>query len=30
MSVILYRMFKNEILEDGWREKGEGVNVEVG
>jgi len=29
MSVIFYRMFKNGILEDGWRKKDEGVGMEV-
>ena len=29
-SVIFYKMFRNGILEDGWREKDEGVGMEVG
>ena len=30
MSVIFYRLFRNGILDDGWREKGEGVSMEGG
>jgi len=30
MSVIFYRLFRNGILEDGWRRKDEGVSMEVG
>jgi len=29
MSVIFYRMFRNGILEDGWRKKDKGVGMEV-
>jgi len=28
-SVIFYKMFRNGILEDEWREKDEGVGIEV-